>query len=93
LQNAQRQRLRVLRHEEDVTGPFLSHLVDKLGEALCVSKIQRGIGFAAMAVPTRYESLVATVRQVHDSLILRPTANTAEFEGMQELAVAAKERP
>jgi len=66
LQHAQRPGFGVLRHEQDMTNPFLAHLVDKLGEARRFGQVQRGIRFAAMAVPARYQKLVAAGRQVRD---------------------------
>ena len=61
LQHPQRQRFPVLRHEEDMTDPFIAHLVDELGEAFGVGEVQRSIRFAAVAVPAGYEQLVAAV--------------------------------
>src|SRR5580704_13428012 len=92
LQDAERARLRILRHEQDVTGSFSSHLISEFSKAAGIGEIERGVGFAAMAVAARNDYLIACLGEVEHRLVLLPAANAAQFESVDELAMLAEEQ-
>src|SRR5579862_9039894 len=92
LHEANAKRLRILRHENDMTDLLAPDFIDKFGKTSGLCQIQYSAWLASVAVSPGDQRALPGSGQVNNFSVLRPVAHGVELEGMKECDVALQEQ-